>query len=132
MKRILIKTVNKGTGVKTITPGLVVGGKTGTAHIVEDGKYVNKYNTSFIGFVNDHKHKYTMGVVVIQPKKVSLLHKQQFLCLKKRSILWLKMDIYNQILSSNLVCPTIASTKIIVLPTSTFLIGSNSRFTIST
>jgi cell division protein FtsI (penicillin-binding protein 3) len=69
MKRILIKTVNKGTGVKTITPGLVVGGKTGTAHIVEDGRYVNKYNTSFIGFVNDHKHKYTMGVVVIQPKK---------------------------------------------------------------
>ncbi|WP_428739911.1 peptidoglycan D,D-transpeptidase FtsI family protein [Sulfurimonas sp.] len=69
MKRILIKTVNKGTGVKTITPGLEVGGKTGTAHIVEDGRYVNKYNTSFIGFVNDKTHKYTMGVVVVQPKK---------------------------------------------------------------
>ncbi|WP_304544700.1 peptidoglycan D,D-transpeptidase FtsI family protein [Sulfurimonas microaerophilic] len=69
MKDILIKTVNKGTGVKTITPGLEVGGKTGTAHIVEDGRYVNKYNTSFIGFVNDKKKKYTMGVVVVQPKK---------------------------------------------------------------
>ncbi|MBD3796931.1 MAG: penicillin-binding protein 2, partial [Campylobacterales bacterium] len=69
MKDILIKTVEKGTGEKTITQGLEVGGKTGTAHIVEDGQYVNKYNTSFVGFVNDNKHKYTMGVVVIQPKK---------------------------------------------------------------
>ncbi|MDH4944645.1 penicillin-binding protein 2 [Sulfurimonas sp. C5] len=69
MKDILIKTVEHGTGQKTITEGLIIGGKTGTAHIVEDGKYVNKYNTSFIGLVNDQKHKYTMGVVVIQPKR---------------------------------------------------------------
>ncbi len=69
LKQILIKTVNKGTGMKTRVKGLVVGGKTGTAHIVEKGKYVNKYNTSFIGFVNDTKTNLTMGVVVIQPKK---------------------------------------------------------------
>jgi len=69
MKKILIKTVKKGTGKKSITQGIEVGGKTGTAHIVEKGKYVNKYNTSFIGFANDATHKYTMGVVVIQPKK---------------------------------------------------------------
>ncbi|MBN2782653.1 MAG: penicillin-binding protein 2 [Campylobacterales bacterium] len=68
MKKILIKTVNEGTGVKTKYDGLEVGGKTGTAHKVEDGKYVNKYNTSFIGFVNDKKRKFTMGVVVIEPK----------------------------------------------------------------
>ncbi len=68
MKDILIKTVEHGTGQKTVTPGLIIGGKTGTAHIVEDGRYVNKYNTSFIGLVNDQKNKYTMGVVVIQPK----------------------------------------------------------------
>lgn len=69
INKILIKTVNEGTGKKTITEGLVVGGKTGTAHIVEKGIYVNKYNTSFIGFVNDKTHKYTMGAVVVQPKK---------------------------------------------------------------
>ena len=69
MKKILIKTVNKGTGVKAITKGLEVGGKTGTAHIVEKGRYVNKYNTAFVGFANDKKNKYTIGVVVIQPKK---------------------------------------------------------------
>ena len=69
VKKILIKTVNKGTGKKTIIKGLQIGGKTGTAHTVEKGKYVNKYNTTFMGFVNDKKHHYTMGVVVIQPQK---------------------------------------------------------------
>ena len=29
----------------------------------------NKYNTVFAGFANDKKSKYTIGVVVIQPKK---------------------------------------------------------------
>ena len=69
MKKILIKTVNKGTGVKAITPGLVIGGKTGTAHKVENGRYVRKYNTAFLGFADDETHKYTIGVVVIEPKK---------------------------------------------------------------
>lgn len=70
MKKILIKTVLKGTGVKTITEGVEIGGKTGTAHLVERGQYVRKYNTSFVGFANDvHSHKYTIGVVVIEPKK---------------------------------------------------------------
>ena len=67
MQKILIKTVNEGTGVKTKTKGLVIGGKTGTAHIVEHGRYVNKYNTAFIGFANDETHNYTMGVIVVKP-----------------------------------------------------------------
>ena len=69
VKKILIKTVNKGTGKKAITPGLIIGGKTGTAHIVEKGKYVRKYNTAFMGFANDKTHDYTIGVIVVQPKK---------------------------------------------------------------
>ncbi|MEA2100721.1 MAG: penicillin-binding protein 2 [Campylobacterota bacterium] len=69
IKKILVKTVNEGTGKKARTQGLVIGGKTGTAHIVEKGKYVRKYNTAFIGFVDDKTAKYTMGVVVVQPKK---------------------------------------------------------------
>jgi len=68
MNKILAKTVNEGTGKRARTEGLVIGGKTGTAHIVEKGVYVNKYNTAFLGFTNDRKNKYTMGVVVIQPK----------------------------------------------------------------
>ena len=69
MNKILIKTVNEGTGKKAITKGLQIGGKTGTAHIVEKGQYIHKYNTSFIGFVNDKKHKYSIGVVVREPQK---------------------------------------------------------------
>jgi len=68
MKQILVKTVQEGTGVNTITPGLEVGGKTGTAHIAEKGRYVRKYNTSFFGFANDTKNNYTIGVTVIQPR----------------------------------------------------------------
>jgi cell division protein FtsI (penicillin-binding protein 3) len=68
MKKILIKTVLKGTGKKTITKGLIIGGKTGTAHIVEKGKYVKKYNTSFLGFANDKTHRYSIGVVVREPQ----------------------------------------------------------------
>lgn len=69
MKKILIKTVNEGTGVKAITQGLEVGGKTGTAHIVEGGIYVKKYNTSFIGFTNDANRHFSIGVSVIKPTK---------------------------------------------------------------
>jgi len=68
VKKILIKTVQEGTGVGTIIPGLEIGGKTGTAHIAEKGRYVQKYNTSFFGFANDNKSNYTIGVTVIQPK----------------------------------------------------------------
>lgn len=67
--QVLIKTVNEGTGTKTKTEGLSIGGKTGTAHRVKSGEYVNLYNTTFAGFVNDNEHKYTMGVVVREPKK---------------------------------------------------------------
>lgn len=69
VKQILIKTVNKGTGMQAITQGIEVGGKTGTAHMVENGQYVNRYNTSFVGFANDATHNYTMGAVILEPKK---------------------------------------------------------------
>ncbi len=67
MKRILIKTVKDGTGKGAITPGIEVGGKTGTAQIAVRGVYVNQYNSSFFGFANDAKHRYTIGVTVIEP-----------------------------------------------------------------
>lgn len=70
MKQILIKTVNEGTGTAAKTPGLEIGGKTGTAHIAKNGAYVNSYHTSFIGFANDAKHSYTIGIAVIEPRTV--------------------------------------------------------------
>jgi len=67
---ILLEVVKRGTGVKAQYDGLEVGGKTGTAHITEKGKYVRKYHSSFYGFANDKfGHKYTIGVLVIKAKK---------------------------------------------------------------
>ena len=83
MKKILIKTVNEGTGRKAIIKGLEIGGKTGTAHLVEKRKYIDKYNTSFIGFANDKQSKYTIGVVVIQPKSSQFASKTAVPVFKK-------------------------------------------------
>jgi cell division protein FtsI (penicillin-binding protein 3) len=69
MRSILIKTVQKGTATKAKIDGLEIGGKTGTAHIAEGGKYVRKYNSSFFGFANDKKNKFTIGILVREPKK---------------------------------------------------------------
>ena len=71
VKDMLLGTVNRGTGTAAQYDGLEVGGKTGTAHISERGRYVEKYHSSFFGFVNDKfGHKYTIGVFVIKPQKV--------------------------------------------------------------
>ena len=67
IKQILIQTVQKGTGEKTKIDGLEIGGKTGTANVVEHGKYQRKYMSSFFGFANDTTHKYTIGVTVNDP-----------------------------------------------------------------
>lgn len=70
MKRILIKTAQKGTAQKAQVPGIEVGGKTGTAHIAEGGGYSNRYNASFFGFANDEKgNRYTIGVFCKDPQK---------------------------------------------------------------
>jgi len=69
MQKILIKTVEKGTGTAAKIPGLIIGGKTGTAHIVQKSKYIDLYNSSFFGFANDKNHSYTIGVLVRKPTK---------------------------------------------------------------
>ncbi len=69
MKRILIKSVQKGTGKVAIVEGLEIGGKTGTAHIAKGGQYTNIYNGSFFGFANDATSGYTIGVLTREPKK---------------------------------------------------------------
>jgi cell division protein FtsI (penicillin-binding protein 3) len=65
MKSILVETVKLGTGSGADIIGLEIGGKTGTAHIAEGGKYVKRYHSSFFGFANDEQQNYTIGVTVI-------------------------------------------------------------------
>ena len=67
IKKMLIKTVKKGTGLNTQIKGLEIGGKTGTAQIAGGGKYLSKYISSFFGFANDAENKYTIGVTVFEP-----------------------------------------------------------------
>ena len=67
MKDFLIKTVKKGTGKKALYDGLEIGGKTGTAKIAKGGHYKRKYISSFFGFANDDKNRYTIGVSVNNP-----------------------------------------------------------------
>ena len=69
VQKVLIKTVQKGTGKNAQVDGIVIGGKTSTAHIAEKGVYANRYNSSFFGFANDEKHDFTIGVLVVEPKK---------------------------------------------------------------
>lgn len=73
MKEILVKVVESpnGTAKRTKIPGLIIGGKTGTAHIAASGGYSDKrYNANFFGFVRDKNGKeYTIGVLVREPMK---------------------------------------------------------------
>jgi len=69
MKGILKKVVEKGTATGAKMDYFELGGKTGTAHIAKNGVYVKNFNSSFFGFANDGRTKYTIGVLVIDPKK---------------------------------------------------------------
>ncbi|SFV58968.1 Cell division protein FtsI [Peptidoglycan synthetase] [hydrothermal vent metagenome] len=67
---MLLEVVKRGTGVKAQYKGLEVGGKTGTAHIAKNGRYVKEYHSSFYGFANDTAgNKYTIGTLVIRAKR---------------------------------------------------------------
>ena len=74
MHRVLNSVVTRGTGKGTFIDGLDIGGKTGTAQIVEKRVYIKKYNSSFFGFANDKKHHFSIGVVVFEPRSEGYVH----------------------------------------------------------
>jgi len=77
MRKLLIEAVKKGTGKNAQVKGMLIGGKTGTAHMVskKTKMYSNHYNETFIGFANGKGHRYTIGVLVIDPKVGKLASK---------------------------------------------------------
>ncbi|NCC25066.1 MAG: hypothetical protein EOM25_07685 [Deltaproteobacteria bacterium] len=59
-----------GTGTKARIPGIVVGGKTGTAQKAEGGKYVDKYLASFAALLPGDKPEYVVLVMIDEPRPV--------------------------------------------------------------
>jgi len=67
--RVMLEMVVQpgGTAPKAHIPGYRVAGKTGTAHKVESGRYVNKYVASFVGFAPVSKPRLVIAVMVDEP-----------------------------------------------------------------
>ena len=56
-----------GTAPQAQVPGYRVAGKTGTAHKIENGRYVNKYVSSFVGFAPVSDPRFVVAVMVDEP-----------------------------------------------------------------
>ncbi len=68
MRQMLeMATGDEGTAPKAQVAGYSVAGKTGTAHKIEDGKYVNKYVASFVGMAPASNPRLIIAVMVDEP-----------------------------------------------------------------
>jgi cell division protein FtsI (penicillin-binding protein 3) len=56
-----------GTAPQARIAGYRVGGKTGTAHKLENGRYVNKYVGDFVGFAPVSKPRIVVAVMIDEP-----------------------------------------------------------------
>jgi len=70
MKVLLEAVVENGTAKNLKGAHYRIAGKTGTAQILEDGHYIKRYITSFAGYFPAHNPKYTVIVLVKNPKGV--------------------------------------------------------------
>jgi cell division protein FtsI (penicillin-binding protein 3) len=71
-KGILLEVVKDGTGKLAYIEGVKIGGKTGTAQKfdVNLGKYSStKYRATFVGFIDDIKFPFVIGITIDEPKK---------------------------------------------------------------
>lgn len=68
MKIMMRRVVENGTGKKAQVPGYIIGGKTGTANIATPTGYLEAYNSSFVGVAPLNDPRFTVLVVVNNPK----------------------------------------------------------------
>lgn len=68
LKILLEGVVQNGTAKNLKNPHLKIAGKTGTAQILENGRYTKKYITSFVGYFPAEAPKYSAIVLIKNPK----------------------------------------------------------------
>ncbi|HEY3430106.1 MAG TPA: penicillin-binding protein [Cyclobacteriaceae bacterium] len=68
LKVMLEGVVQDGTAKNIKNSHYKIAGKTGTAQILENGKYTKKYITSFVGYFPAHAPKYTAMVLIKNPR----------------------------------------------------------------
>ena len=72
VRETLESVVSLGTGKNAYIENYRVGGKTGTAQKVKDGRYMaGNYIVSFIGFLPADKPEYVVYVAIDNPKKIT-------------------------------------------------------------
>lgn len=68
LRKLLEGVVERGTAKNLRNTHYQIAGKTGTAQILENGKHVHKYITSFVGYFPAHAPKYSAIVLIKNPK----------------------------------------------------------------
>jgi cell division protein FtsI (penicillin-binding protein 3) len=68
LKVMLEGVVQDGTAQNIKDSNYRIAGKTGTAQILENGKYTKKYITSFVGYFPAHAPKYSAMVLIKNPR----------------------------------------------------------------
>jgi cell division protein FtsI/penicillin-binding protein 2 len=68
MRSLLKDVIETGTGTKAQLAFHDAGGKTGTAQMVENGRYNGKYMASFVGLAPIQSPKFIVAVTVAAPK----------------------------------------------------------------
>jgi len=66
---MLVNVVERGHATKAKIPGYYIAGKTGTAQIAENGRYIQDMNHSFIGFAPVENPKFIMFVKLEKPQR---------------------------------------------------------------
>jgi len=70
LTRMLASVVETGTGGAAQIPGYQVAGKTGTARKLVDGRYVQRYMASFVGFLPASSPRVVIAVSIDEPRTV--------------------------------------------------------------
>ena len=80
MRQMMIKVVEHGSGWTTKMDGWQnqIAGKTGTANVPEGGKYTDKVISSFVGFMPANNPRFTMLVIMRNPKGDTLAQEGTF------------------------------------------------------